>query len=60
MSTQSHCVGSQKNEVLLKENLKITKTVKQSKNEKDSLTLILMISCVIISMDNGSDNWDGD
>lgn len=60
MSTQSHCVGSQKNEVLLKENLKITKTVKQNKNEKDSLTLILMISCVIISMDNGSDNWDGD
>ena len=60
MSTQSHCVGSQKNEVLLKENLKITKTVKQNKNEKDSLTLILMISCVIISMDNGTDNWDGD
>ena len=60
MSTQSYCVGSQKNEVRLKENLKITKTVKQNKNEKDSLTFILMISCVIISMDNGSDNWDGD
>ena len=45
--TQSHCGGSEKNDVLLKENVKIAKTVKQNQSEKDSLTLILMNSWVI-------------
>ena len=47
MLTQSHCGGSQKNDVLLKENVKITKTLKQNQSEKDSLTLTLMNSWVI-------------
>ena len=49
--------GIQKNAVLLNKNVKITTTVKQNKNQKDSLTLILMNFC---SMDNDSDDSDGE
>ena len=43
---QSHYGRSQKNNVLLTENVKIIKTIKQNK-QKGSLTLILMNSWVI-------------
>ena len=42
---------------MLNENVKITKTVKQNKNQKDSLTFILMNFC---STDNDSDGSDGE
>ena len=45
------------NAVLLNENAKITTTVKQNKNQKDLLTLILMNFC---STDNDSDGLDGE
>ena len=47
MLTQSRYAKSEKFDVLLKENVKITKTVKQNKSEKDSPTLILMNPWVI-------------
>ena len=44
---QTHYSGIQKNAVLLNENVKITTTIKENKNQKDSLTLILMNFWVI-------------
>ena len=57
MLTQTHYCGIQKNAVLLNENVKIATTVKQNKNQKDSLTLKLMNFC---STDNDSDGSDGE
>ena len=57
MLTQTHYCGIQKNAVLLTENVKIATTVKQNKNQKDSLTLKLMNFC---STDNDSDGSDGE
>ena len=47
MLKQAHYGGIQKNDALLNENVKITTTVKENKNEKDSLTLVLINSRVI-------------
>ena len=57
MLTQTHYGEIQKNAVMLNENVKTTKTVKQNKNQKDSLTFILMNFC---STDNDSDGSDGE
>ena len=47
MLTRSRYCKSEKFDILLKENVKITKTVKQNKSKKDSPTLILMNPWVI-------------
>ena len=57
MLTQTHYGGIHKNAVILNENVKTTTTVKQNKNQKDSLTFILMNFC---STDNDSDGSDGE
>ena len=60
MLTQSHCGGSQKNDVLLKENLKIKDRKTKPKRKRFTNTYIDEFLGDISSTDNGSDDSDGE
>ena len=60
MLTQSHCGGSQKNEVLLKEYIKIRKTVTQQKQKRFTNTYFDELLGKVSSTDNSSDDSNGE